>query len=259
VGLYRVGRHDVLDVSVYGEGDLSLQALRVSGDGYIPFPLLGRVHVEGMTPSQIEEILSRKLAQGDYLLDAQVSVNVKEYNSQKYSAFGEIKNSGTFPLKANERLMDAISSMGGVDFQTAGKKAIIIRTEPSNGKPGQKVIITVDLEALLKGNDPDANILLFDQDVIYVPQGDLYYMIGEVHNPGSYRLPEKGISLVEAIGTAGGFTNVAARNRTRIVRVEDSVEKIITVNVDSITDAGRKIQDVTLKPGDIIVVPESFF
>jgi len=257
--LYRVGKYDVLDVSMYGEQDLSIQSLRVSGDGFIPFPLIGRVPVGGKTPSQIEEMISRKLAEGEFLLDAQVSVSIEEYNSQKYSAFGEIKNSGTFPLKADERLMDAISSMGGIDFDTAGKKAIIIRTEPSEEKNGHKVIITVDLEALLKGNDPDANLLLIDKDVIYVPEGAIYYMIGQIHKPGSYRMPEDGITLVEALGTAGGFTHIASRNRTRIIRVEDGVEKIITVNVDAITEAGRKIHDVTLKPGDIIVVPESFF
>jgi len=258
-GLYRVGSHDVLNVAVYGEEDLTLQDLRVSGDGYIPYPLLGRILVAGKTPSQIEDLISRKLAQGEYMLDAQVSVAVKEYNSQKYSVFGEIENPGTFPLKADERLLDAISSMGGVDFATAGKKAIIIRTQPGNGRGAHKVIISADLEGLLKGNDPDANLLLIDQDVIYVPEGAIYYMIGQIHKPGSYRMPEDGITLVEAIGTAGGFNHVAARNKTRIIRVEGGVEKIITVNVDAITGAGRKIHDVRLKPGDIIVVPESFF
>ena len=62
-----------------------------------------------------------------------------------------------------------------------------------------------------------------------------------------------------AIGTAGGFTNIAGRRRTRIIRVEDGVEQIITVNVDAITSAGRKIQDIRIKPDDIIIVPESFW
>ena len=62
-----------------------------------------------------------------------------------------------------------------------------------------------------------------------------------------------------AIGNAGGFTNIASRKKTRIIRVENGVEKIITVNVDAITSAGRKIQDVRIKPADIIIVPESFF
>jgi hypothetical protein len=41
--------------------------------------------------------------------------------------------------------------------------------------------------------------------------------------------------------------------------VEDGVEKVIEVNVDAITRAGKKIQDVVIKPSDLIIVPESFF
>jgi len=58
---------------------------------------------------------------------------------------------------------------------------------------------------------------------------------------------------------AGGFTRIASRNSTRIIRLEDGMEKIIEVKVDAITDAGKKIHDVVIKAGDIIVVPESFF
>jgi len=72
-------------------------------------------------------------------------------------------------------------------------------------------------------------------------------------------MPEGEITLVEAIGMAGGFTPIASRNSTRIIRVEDGVEKIIEVRVDAIIDAGKKIHDVIIKPDDIIVVPESFF
>ena len=58
---------------------------------------------------------------------------------------------------------------------------------------------------------------------------------------------------------AGGFTPIAARNRTRIIRVENGVEKIIQVKVDAITEAGMKIKDVMIRANDVIVVPESFF
>ena len=72
-------------------------------------------------------------------------------------------------------------------------------------------------------------------------------------------MPEDELTLVEAIGMAGGFTRIASRNSTRIIRIEDGVEKVIHVKVDEITDSGRKVQDVVIKPEDIIVVPESFF
>ncbi len=98
-----------------------------------------------------------------------------------------------------------------------------------------------------------------DKDLLYIPTAEHIYIIGQVKSPGSYTIPEGEITLVGAIGMAGGFTRIAARNKTRIIRLEDGVEKIIEVKVDAITEAGKKIQDVQIKPGDIIVVPESFF
>ena len=68
-----------------------------------------------------------------------------------------------------------------------------------------------------------------------------------------------GDTIVEALSMAGGFTRIAARNKTRIVRIENGVERIYEVNVDAITKAGKMIQAVPVKPNDLIVVPESFF
>lgn len=324
---YKVGSYDVLSVTVYDEGDLSREAVRVSGDGNITFPLIGRLKVEGLVSSQIEDLIAGKLAEGQYLLDAQVTVMVEHYESKKYSVLGAVKNPGTFPYKAKERLLDAISYAGGVNFETAGEKVMIIRT---NGVPGnrlqglderkpadyneqakddssdrnlefldsdsdsrekfvddstsreekprqgkwteemsvasiifephpQKIVINIDLKKLLEGNDQISNLPLLDEDLVYIPKAEFFYILGEVNSPGSYRFTKKDMTLVESISTAGGFTSIANRKKTRIIRVEDGVEKVIIVNVDAITSAGRKIQDVLMEPGDIIVVPESFF
>ena len=122
-----------------------------------------------------------------------------------------------------------------------------------------KIVITIELERLLRGNDFISNLALHDNDVIYLPKTEFFYIMGQVKKPGSYKLTQKDLTLVGAIGNAGGFTSIAARRKTRIIRVESGTEKIITVNVDAITSAGRKIQDVRIKPNDIIIVPESFF
>lgn len=268
---YKVGSHDLISIIIYDEGDLTREAVRVSGDGKITFPLIGRLHVEGLATGEIEDLMAQKLAEGHYLLDAQVTVMIQAYESKKYSVLGAVKKSGIFEYKAQEQLLDAICFAGGVDFDTAGDKAIITRFLPttrkektnsattvSNNGPDQ-IVIHVDLEKLLKGNDQVSNISLLESDSIYIPEAELYYILGEVNSPGSYKIIEKDMTLVEAIGTAGGFTPIANRKKTRIIRVEDSIEKVITVNVDAITDAGKKIQDVVIGPGDIIVVPESFF
>jgi len=287
---YRVGGNDVLNIIVYDEPDLTRNGIRVAKDGTISFPLLGRLQIDGLTISQIEELVSRKLAEKQLLLDAQVSVLVDQFGSKKYKVLGEVRRPGSYPLKADEHLIDAISTAGGVNPDTAGKQVVIVRTvvvhkleaakawdgggdksdsawgiTPDFGgrlrteSQASKVVITIDLERLLRGNDLVSNMSLQDNDVIYLPEAEFFYIMGEVKKPGSYKFTQEDLTLVGAIGTAGGFTNIAARRKTRIIRVENGVEKIITVNVDAITSAGRKIQDVRIKPNDIIIVPQSFF
>ncbi|MBW1800174.1 MAG: polysaccharide biosynthesis/export family protein [Deltaproteobacteria bacterium] len=256
---YRVGGYDVLSITVYEEKDLSREAVRVSADGYISFPFVGRLKVNGLNTSEIEKMISGELAKGQFLLDAHVSVLVTEYNSKRFLVLGSVKNPGSYSLRAEERVLDAISKAEGIDSEQAGRKGMIIRTEEPNTPNERKIVINLDIQGLLKGQDQVSNIFLVDKDVVYIPTAEHFYIIGQVQQPGSFQLIDRDITLVEAISKAGGFTPIAARNKTRIIRVEDGVQKMIEVKVDAITDAGKKIQDVVIQPNDVIVVPESFF
>ncbi len=83
------------------------------------------------------------------------------------------------------------------------------------------------------------------------------YVIGEVKNPGTVPILGKYLTVIEAVTKAGGFAEFAAPNRTKVIRVEDGVEKTIRVNLNKVKK-GDKSSDITLKPGDVIVVPETF-
>ncbi len=256
---YKVGGYDILHITVYEESDLTREGIRVTGDGFISFPLVGRVRVQGLTTSEIGDLLSRKLAEGQYILDAHVSVDIREYKSKQYMVLGAVANPGTYSLEAQERILDAISKAGGVNFDEGAKTGMIIRAVNAGTGKQRKISIGLDFAKLLKGEKPVANLLLHDKDLVYIPEVEYFNIIGEVKSPGSYPYNKNDITLVEAISIAGGFTQIAARNKTRIVRVEDGVEKVITVQVDAITKAGKRGQDVKIEPGDVIVVPESFF
>ena len=256
---YRVGGYDVLEITVYEEEDLSRKAVRVSADGYISFPLIGRLHVDRLSTSEVERLIADKLAEGGFILDAHVSASVIDYKSKQFMVLGSVKEPGTYPLQAKEKVLDAVSRAGGIDFEQGGKTGIIIRTINPNTLNEKKIVIRIELTELLKGGDQLSNILLSDQDLLYIPKADYFYIIGQVQKPGSYPYLEKEITVVEAISQAGGFTPIASRNKTRIIRVENGMEKIINVKVDAITKSGKKGQDVLILPGDVIVVPESFF
>jgi len=263
---YRVGGYDVLNIMIYEEEDLSRTALQVSADGYITFPLIGQLKIDNLTTAEIGKLISSKLAQEQFLLNAHVSVMVADYKSKRVLVLGSINNPGSYALQARERVLDALSKAGGIWRRTgvsakssAGKKGLIIRTQNLDTPEESKIVININLKGLLEDGDQIANLYMQDKDVLFIPAAENFYIIGQVREPGSFALTDREITLVEAISRAGGFTPIAARDRARIIRVEAGVEKIITVNVDAITDAGKKIQDVIIQPNDVIVVPESFF
>ena len=125
---YRIGGYDVLDIIVYEEKDLTREGIRVSADGFISFPLIGRIEVAELTTSEVEKLISDKLASGQYILDAHVSVTVMEYKSKQFLVLGAVKEPGSYPLEAKERILDAISRAEGIDFYQGGERGMIIRT-----------------------------------------------------------------------------------------------------------------------------------
>lgn len=85
------------------------------------------------------------------------------------------------------------------------------------------------------------------------------YILGQVKHPGSYEIPaERGLTVLEAIALAGGFTNVAAADRTRILRTTPETPETILVKASDITK-GDKSKDILLEPNDIVFVPETLF
>lgn len=87
------------------------------------------------------------------------------------------------------------------------------------------------------------------------------YILGEVKKPGSYELPtESQLTVLEAISLAGGFSDVAAKDRTRVIRTAADGKSVnLTIQVTDITSHGKKDKDIPLEPNDVVYVPQSFF
>jgi polysaccharide export outer membrane protein len=128
---------------------------------------------------------------------------------------------------------------------------------------GEMQSSTIDVERLVKEGDISLNIPVQPNDLIYVTKADeqreSILVVGAVNNPGIYPVPGKGTTLLEVLFKAGGFTKFASPNRTRIMRVEDGVEKGIRVRAGDLMAKGDKTKDVILQAGDVVLVPESIF
>jgi polysaccharide export outer membrane protein len=257
-GEYIIGGRDVLEITVYDEPDLD-RKVRVSNRGYISFPLIGNVKVAGLSAAQMEEKLESLLKRG-YLINPQISVNISEYRSNEIYVLGAVNKAGAYPLMGENNLLEALSRAGGIATTKEGflasKELYIIREELS-AEEGIKYI-RVDLNRLLAQGDLSLNIPLKGRDTIYVPQVDSIFVYGEVNSPGSYKLLEKEVTVLEAVTRAGGLTKYAAANRTKVIRYEGGVGTTIKVDLKAITKGGDRRKDVVLKPGDVVIVPQSY-
>jgi polysaccharide biosynthesis/export protein len=83
-------------------------------------------------------------------------------------------------------------------------------------------------------------------------------IIGQVTNPQAIAYRE-GMTVLDAVLAVGGLAEFAAGNRAKIVRTEDGKTKEIKVKLDALVNKGDMKQNVALRPGDVLVVPESIF
>lgn len=86
------------------------------------------------------------------------------------------------------------------------------------------------------------------------------YVLGEVKKPGSIALPaERRLTVLEAITLAGGFTELAAPDRTKVLRNASGQNQSLQVEISRITKQGDKSADIFLEPNDTVFIPQSFF
>jgi protein involved in polysaccharide export with SLBB domain len=155
----RIGVDDTFDVRVYGETELS-GVYRVATDGSIDYPLAGRLHVAGLRPGEIQELLVTKLKEG-FLKDPQVTVTIKDRNSQKISVLGQVARPGQVSYYPNMTIVDAIASAGGFTG-IAAKNSVSLRREVS-GKIETKVFPVADIS---EGRSPNVTVLPGDVLVV---------------------------------------------------------------------------------------------
>ena len=162
---YKLQSTDVITVTVHNQPDLTTKT-RVTAEGFITFPLLGKVMVEGLTVQEVEQKL-RQLLEKDYLVNAQVVVFIEEYHARQVSVIGEVKNPGKYdmPGEKDMTLMQAIAMAGGFT-----KHAEITKTKVMRIENGDKEIITINVKDITEKGEKDKDAVLKADDMVFVPE-----------------------------------------------------------------------------------------
>jgi polysaccharide export outer membrane protein len=248
---YILGPEDEISIIVWDHPDLVRKA-RVNLEGRISFPLIGEIEVSGLSQLQLEKKIGGMLADG-YIVDPQVSVQVTDYRSQRVFVIGEVNSPGAYPLTKKTNLVEALAMAGGVK-QDADNELMIVRPKagqslaspvlPDEVDPSE--VVRVRLRDVLEG-EKSQNVEVRSMDTIFIPKIKVFYVTGEVKRPGQYTFI-KGITALQAISTAGGFTEKAAKGKVRMVREVRGRRAELALGMAN-----------PVEPGDTIVVPESFW
>lgn len=156
---YKVGPQDVLDITVFKAPDLS-KSVQIAEVGTINVPLVGEVFVAGKTAAEVEHDLEAKLG-AKYLKSPQVTIFVKEYNSQRVTVEGAVKKPVVYPIHGRNSLLESIAMAEGLDRETASSSVVIFRTTN-----GVRSATRFDIDDIRSGRSEDPQVQ--QRDIIVV-------------------------------------------------------------------------------------------
>lgn len=164
---YRIQPGDKLDIKFFYTKDLSESAV-VRPDGFITLPLVDEVKAAGLTPQQLDDLLTVSYAQ--HVNNPVLSVILREYAGFGAYIGGEVVAPRIIPLNGGMTPMQALSFAGGVKT-TAHMKSVLLIRKAEDGRPVPHVLDLSD-EALAHGSR-DMRIALQPSDVIYIPRSPI--------------------------------------------------------------------------------------
>ena len=265
-GRYLVGPGDILDVRVFGNGDLN-STVEVDADGNIsslPFieaPIRAKCRNEKEIQASITEAYAK------YLLKPRVSVRITERRSRQPAViFGAVRTPQRVDTRRRVRLHELLATSGGIT-QNASGTIQIMHTEPEMCVEPDKIAgqpqTTPDIGQLevyqiadVKTGQEKADPFVRPGDVVIVTEGEPIYITGAVSQPHEMTLKD-GLTLGRAIMMSGGVTRIAKSNEVHIYRVKEGKigSEDIKVNYDAIRKGQEK--DILLKAYDIVDVRQS--
>lgn len=230
---YILGPSDVVEASIPGRTDFTTRA-RIDENGVIQLPYLGRLAASGRTSEQLAHEIAQALRDGGFFSNPVVTVEIVSFASKYVTVLGDVTTPGLIPIDRPYRLSEIIAKVGGV--RDTGADYVVLR--PLNGHEQR-----ITIESLGRG-DLAKDPFVAPGDKIFCPKADVFYVSGQVNQPGTYALTA-GMTLRMAVARGGGLNS------------EGTLSKVI------VTRHGKKLSGHDLErpvePGDIIVVGERLF
>ena len=238
---YRLGPGDVLRVSVFNQPDLQTE-VEVSEGGTVAMPLVGDVQVGGKTRTEAAAIIGESLKRGGFLKEVDVVIRVLEYRSQQVAVLGEVAKPGRYAITRPSTVAEVIALAGGITPK-GGYVVTVVQAGENGAVRSQEVNVNDQINA-----GADKALLLRAGDTVTVPAAPVFYIYGEVRQPGAYPLAAN-MTVMQALSVGGGITG---RGTERGIHIERRAPDG-TVRTYSVKGPDR------LQANDVLRIPESWF
>ena len=159
-GAFRIGPEDMLDVQVWKNSDLS-RVVPVRPDGMISLPLVNDIQAAGLTPTELRQQITRRLA--EFIPSPEVSVIVREVHSVKVAVLGNVKMPGHYEVKSPATVLELIARAQGLSEFADRGRIVVLR---QNG--GGTTRIPFNYRKVAEGPEQD-NFFVHPGDIIVVP------------------------------------------------------------------------------------------
>lgn len=261
---YVLGVGDEFNIWVSEVDELSGKTVVVDRTGSVTLPLVGHLHVDGLTVAQLEAQLRRSLQV--YVRNPEVGVSLIQTKNEAISLVGALARPGVYQLTGGGTLVDMLMTAGGLT-PTAGPYAEIMRPAASGPIPlegatkdesGKFTRVRVNARALMMLKDSKDNLVLKPGDTVSVPEAQMVYVLGEVSKPGAFPVNEADqLTALQVLAMAGGALRTAAPQNAKILRKTPGAPKpeLLAVNLKDLFKG--KATDFPLLPNDVVYVPTS--
>ena len=173
---------------VSGAGQLRLLGYVVDNEGYIDFPVLGKLKVSGLTRWELSEMIKKKLVDGGLLNDAVVTV---EFMNFKVSVLGEVTAPGTYTIEGDKvTILQAISLARDLTIFGERENVAVIRE-----RDGERTIYQVNL----------CDVSLFKSPAYYLQQNDIVYVEPNEEKSKQSTMDDKGLRLTSIFVSSGSL------------------------------------------------------
>jgi len=165
---YRLRATDLIKISVYGEPDLETKQ-RITGNGYVAVPLLGKIRLAGSTVDEAQHILEMKFVTSELLRSPTVTISVEDYSRRTITVLGRVHSPGEIEMGVESEavsIQQAIAAAGGFTRLAATSSVKLIRHDPQKGK----TTWTIDVDDQLTDGNQNARIMVYPGDTIFVPE-----------------------------------------------------------------------------------------